>query len=53
MWSGYAYVIAVDYDRYVIQIDCIVKLNESKYVCCECVKCVKMWNILSFVPFVM
>jgi hypothetical protein len=36
VWSGRAYILAIDYDRYCIGKLCSFESNESKYVHCEC-----------------
>jgi len=43
MWSGQAYVIAVDYNRYIIMKLCSLELGKRKHVPCECFKCMKKW----------
>jgi len=35
IWNGQAYVVAVDYDRYVIIKHCPVKLSKHKHVPCD------------------
>ena len=37
LWNGRFYVIAVDYDRYVIFKHCPFNSTQRKYVPCECV----------------
>jgi len=53
MWNGRAYVIAVDYKRYIIAKFCSLNLSERKYVHCECFKCTydKMKYIMPIVHF--
>jgi hypothetical protein len=38
IWTGRLYVIAVDYDSYIIARICTFDLNKSKCLPCECVK---------------
>ena len=40
VWSGRAFFIAVDYDRYAIGKLCSFESDESKYVHFECFQCV-------------
>jgi len=42
-WNGQYYVVAVDYNRYIINKLCSFELGKRKHVSCECFKCVKKW----------
>jgi len=45
VWIGRHYVIAIDYDRYIISKLCLPQSNERKSVPCEYFTCMALWTL--------